>query len=91
MWKRKKNFVISNRGKNYYWFNEIDFKLNLTRAKFEYICKDKFDLIIKPIEEGLKVSKLNKNDINEVLFVGGSSRMPRIEAKFWSISKYKNK
>ena len=62
-------------------YKEIDFQLNLTRAKFEFICKDKFNSIIKPIEEALKASKLNKNDIDEILFVGGSTRMPAIEKK----------
>ena len=62
-------------------YNGKDFCITIKRAEFEDICKNLFDKIIEPIQKALKVSKLNKYDIDEVLLVGGSTRMPKIEEK----------
>ena len=60
-------------------YDDKDFQITITRALFEELCKQKFKELIPPIEQALKVSKLDKKDIEEVLFVGGSSRIPKIE------------
>ena len=59
--------------------NEKDFNLKLTRAKFEDLCKDIFDLCKKPIDEVFKNSKEDKNNIDEIVLVGGSTKIPKIQ------------
>lgn len=56
-----------------------DFNYKMTRAKFEDLCGDLFKKCIKPIETALIDAKLSKHDINEVILVGGSSRIPKIQ------------
>ena len=60
-------------------YNGKDFNISINRATFEDQCKKLFDKIIEPIEEALKVSETKKKDIEEVLLVGGSTRMPKIQ------------
>jgi heat shock protein 1/8 len=58
----------------------LDFSTTLTRAKFESLCEDLFKKCMGPVEQVLKDSKMAKNDINDVVIVGGSSRIPRVQA-----------
>jgi molecular chaperone DnaK len=51
----------------------------LTRAKFESLTKDLLDRTIRPVEDAIKESKLKKEEINQILLVGGSSRMPAVQ------------
>ncbi|QQE66804.1 molecular chaperone DnaK [Leptolyngbya sp. BL0902] len=51
----------------------------LTRAKFEELCADLIDRCRIPVEQALKDAKLSKSDINEVVLVGGSTRIPAIK------------
>jgi molecular chaperone DnaK len=51
---------------------------SLTRAQFENMCKDLFDRCKTPCLQALEDSKLKKSDINEVILVGGSTRMPAV-------------
>ena len=53
--------------------------ITLTRAKFESLIKSTIDKMIKPCEDALKDSKLNNSDINEVILVGGSTRIPIVQ------------
>lgn len=55
----------------------LDFKL--TRATFENICADLFERIRYPVEQAIKDAKLSKIDINEVVLVGGSTRIPAVQ------------
>lgn len=57
----------------------IDFDETLTRAKFEDLCIDLFKTTLKPIETVLKDSGLQKSDIDEIVLVGGSTRIPKIQ------------
>lgn len=52
---------------------------SLTRAQFENLCKDLIDRCKKPVEQALSDAKINKNEINEVILVGGSTRIPAIK------------
>lgn len=56
----------------------------LTRAKFEEIIHDFVDKTIIPVENALKDANLSKNDINKVLLVGGSTRIPCVQEKIKS-------
>jgi molecular chaperone DnaK len=51
----------------------------ITRAKFEQITKDLTDKVVECAREALKKAGKNKSDINEILLVGGSSRMPSVQ------------
>ena len=62
-------------------YNDNDLQLSITRAKFEDLCKEKFKEMIKPIEDALKFSGLEKEDIDEIVLVGGSTRIPKVEDK----------
>ncbi len=52
--------------------------VSLTRAKFEELCSDLIDRCRVPVEQALKDSKLSKDAIDEVVMVGGSTRIPAI-------------
>ena len=58
----------------------FDFSTTLTRAKFESLCEDLFKKCMGPVEQVLKDSKMGKGDIDDVVIVGGSSRIPRVQA-----------
>ena len=60
-------------------YNDNDFKINITRAKFEYECRNIFKEMLEPIKKALKISNLNKNEVNEILLVGGTTRIPKIK------------
>ncbi|MFN3680131.1 molecular chaperone DnaK [Thermosynechococcus sp.] len=53
--------------------------MTLTRAKFEELCSDLIDRCRVPVEQALKDAKLTKEQINEVVLVGGSTRIPAIQ------------
>ena len=52
----------------------------LTRAQFEQMCADLLDRCRIPVEQALKDAKLSASDIDEVVLVGGSSRIPAVQA-----------
>ena len=60
-------------------FDNNDFSTALTRAKFENLCNDIFQRTMTPVEQVLKDSKLAKNEIDEIVLVGGSTRIPKIQ------------
>jgi L1 cell adhesion molecule like protein len=60
-------------------FEGIDFAGSITRAKFENICDDLFGSIMGPVEQVLRDSKLSKAQIHEIVLVGGSTRIPKIQ------------
>ena len=57
----------------------VHLELSLTRAKFEELCNDLFEKTLEPVRKALKDAKLSKNDIEKVLLVGGSTRIPKIQ------------
>ncbi|XP_078363217.1 heat shock protein 70 A1-like [Oculina patagonica] len=57
----------------------IDFYSKITRAKFEELCIDLFRSCLEPVENALKDSKLDKSQIHEVVLVGGSTRIPKVQ------------
>ena len=57
----------------------IDFQSNITRARFEELCADFFRKCMDIVEKVLMDAKLSKPDIDEVVLVGGSSRIPKIQ------------
>ena len=57
----------------------IDFYSSITRARFEELNADLFRGTLKPVEKALRDSKLDKSKINEIVLVGGSTRIPKIQ------------
>ena len=57
----------------------LDFSSSLTRSRFEELCGDYFRTCIRTVEEVLLSSKVAKADIDDIVLVGGSSRIPKIQ------------
>ena len=57
----------------------LNVEKTLSRAKFESLTKDLLDRTIAPVEDAIKESKISKDQIDQVLLVGGSSRMPAVQ------------
>ena len=60
-------------------FEGIDFYTSITRARFEELCADLFKGTLEPVEKALRDSKLDKSSIHEIVLVGGSTRIPKIQ------------
>ena len=60
-------------------YEGVDFNTTITRAKFENICDELFKKTMAPVDQVLMDSKISKNDIHEVVLVGGSTRIPKIQ------------
>jgi len=61
-------------------FDGTDFSESLTRAKFESLCLDLFKKTMGPVKKALKDSRMGKSDIDEVVLVGGSTRIPKVQS-----------
>nr|UXY88312.1 heat shock protein 70KD [Cryptomonas curvata] len=57
----------------------IDFYSSITRAKFEELCMDLFRGTLDPVEKVLRDSKIAKSEIDDVVLVGGSTRIPKVQ------------
>jgi len=60
-------------------FEGIDFNSTLTRARFEELCSDLFRGCIDPVEKVLRDAKMDKSSIHDVVLVGGSTRIPKVQ------------
>ncbi len=56
----------------------LHLSVNLTRAKFEDLISDLLDSTLEPVRKALKDANLTKNDIDKILLVGGSTRIPKV-------------
>ena len=57
----------------------IDFTATITRAKFEDLCIDLFRNTLEPVKNALEDAELDKSEIDEIILVGGSTRIPKIQ------------
>jgi len=60
-------------------YEGIDFYTSITRAKFESLCDDLFRSCLKPVEKALADAKMDKSKIDEIVLVGGSTRIPKVQ------------
>ncbi|KAJ3194078.1 70-kilodalton heat shock protein [Irineochytrium annulatum] len=60
-------------------FDGVDFYTSITRARFEELCQDLFRSTIDPVEKVLRDSKIDKASVNEIVLVGGSTRIPKVQ------------
>merc|ERR1711923_453886 len=60
-------------------FEGIDFYTSITRARFEELCSDLFKGTLDPVEKAMRDAKMDKSAINEIVLVGGSTRIPKVQ------------
>ena len=60
-------------------FEGIDLYTSITRARFEELCADLFRSTIDPVEKVLRDAKLDKSQVHEIVLVGGSTRIPKVQ------------
>merc|ERR1739844_273737 len=62
------------------FFEGIDFYTSITRARFEELCSDLFKGTLEPVEKAMRDAKMDKSSINDIVLVGGSTRIPKIQS-----------
>jgi len=60
-------------------YEGIDFNSTITRARFEDLCADYFRQTLQPVEKVLRDAKMDKSQVHEVVLVGGSTRIPKVQ------------
>merc|ERR1711935_1239185 len=60
-------------------FNGMDYATTISRAKFENLCQPLFQKCIDPVEEVLREGGMDKSNVDDVVLVGGSTRIPKIQ------------
>lgn len=60
-------------------YEGIDFYATITRARFEELCMDLFLKCMDPVEKALRDAKIDKSKVDEVVLVGGSTRIPKVQ------------
>merc|ERR1712172_465867 len=60
-------------------FEGDDFYTSITRARFEELCSDLFRGTLQPVEKALRDAKMDKSSINDIVLVGGSTRIPKVQ------------
>ncbi|RFU24926.1 hypothetical protein B7463_g11413, partial [Scytalidium lignicola] len=60
-------------------YEGVDFYTSITRARFEELCQDLFRSTLDPVERVLQDAKIDKSSVHEIVLVGGSTRIPRIQ------------
>merc|ERR1719387_722000 len=61
-------------------FDGVDYNCNISRARFEELCMDYFRNSMTPVEKCLRDSGIDKKGIHEVVLVGGSTRIPKVQS-----------
>jgi L1 cell adhesion molecule like protein len=59
-------------------FEGVDFYTSITRARFEELCGDLFRSTMEPVEKVLRDAKIDKANVDEIVLVGGSTRIPKV-------------
>ncbi|XP_065371336.1 heat shock protein 68-like [Calliphora vicina] len=60
-------------------FEGVDFYSKISRARFEELCGDLFRSTLQPVEKALNDAKMDKNQIHDIVLVGGSTRIPKVQ------------
>merc|ERR1712050_383866 len=60
-------------------YEGVDFYTSITRARFEELCSDLFRGTLDPVEKSLRDARIDKNGIHDIVLVGGSTRIPKIQ------------
>ena len=67
----------------------IDFSMSFTRAKFEELNMDLFKKTLAPVKQVLMDAAMEKKDVNQIVLVGGSTRIPKVSAGLCSLFIFK--
>ncbi|TKS83822.1 Hypoxia up-regulated protein 1 [Collichthys lucidus] len=59
--------------------DDIDFKSKVTRAEFEELCADLFERVPRPVQEALTAAEMKLDEIEQVILVGGATRVPKVQ------------
>uniref|UniRef100_A0A8C5EIY6 Hypoxia up-regulated protein 1 n=1 Tax=Gouania willdenowi TaxID=441366 RepID=A0A8C5EIY6_GOUWI len=59
--------------------DDIDFKAKVTRSEFEALCPDLFERVPRPVQDALVAAEMKMDDIEQVILVGGSTRVPKVQ------------
>ncbi|XP_043996997.1 hypoxia up-regulated protein 1 isoform X5 [Gambusia affinis] len=59
--------------------DDIDFKAKVTRVEFEELCSDLFERVPGPVQEALTAADMKLEDIEQVILVGGATRVPKVQ------------
>ncbi|KAM8834939.1 hypoxia up-regulated protein 1 [Synchiropus picturatus] len=59
--------------------DDIDFKAKVTRAEFEALCADLFERVARPVQDALTAAEMTMDEIEQVILVGGSTRVPKVQ------------
>ncbi|KAF9888164.1 ATPase with role in protein import into the ER [Aspergillus nanangensis] len=78
--KRTLSSQMSTRIEIEAFHNGDDFSETLTRAKFEELNMDLFKKTLKPVEQVLKDAKVKKSEVDDIVLVGGSTRIPKVQS-----------
>ncbi|KAK4248525.1 putative glucose-regulated protein 78 of hsp70 family [Corynascus novoguineensis] len=78
--KRTLSSQMSTRIEIEAFFQGKDFSETLTRAKFEELNADLFRKTLKPVDQVLKDAKVSKSEVDDIVLVGGSTRIPKVQA-----------
>ena len=62
-------------------YDDIDYNLNLTRATFDHLCSASFNKCLEPIRSVLHDAEMTADDIDDIVLVGGSTRIPSLQRK----------
>merc|ERR1712018_625407 len=60
-------------------YEGVDFYTNITRARFEELCADLFRGTLDTVEKAMRDAKMDKSQIHEIVLVGGSTRIPKVQ------------
>nr|XP_031299386.1 hypoxia up-regulated protein 1 isoform X2 [Camelus dromedarius] len=59
--------------------DDVDFKAKVTRAEFEELCADLFERVPRPVQQALQSAQMNLDEIEQVILVGGATRVPKVQ------------
>ena len=60
-------------------FEGVDFYTSITRARFEELNADLFRSTLEPVEKALRDAKMDKSSVHDIVLVGGSTRIPKVQ------------
>ncbi|XP_055477987.1 hypoxia up-regulated protein 1 [Psammomys obesus] len=59
--------------------DDVDFKAKVTRVEFEELCADLFERVPGPVQQALQSAEMNLDEIEQVILVGGATRVPKVQ------------
>ena len=70
----KTSLIVENVG------GDVDFLTSIDRQTFEDLCSDYFTGILEPVEKALRDARMDKKNIDQVILIGGSTKIPKLQS-----------